>query len=96
MLEKMSLQTRETNLFKLPKKRFTLKQIQNADKLHASLKKAGLEGCYNPYVFGIIIKSRKDSSELLEILNDGTKYVDWELHVQDHRDYEGNAIVFLS
>ncbi len=91
----MSLDTRETNFFNLPEEHFTSQQIQNANKLHVSLQKSGLEGYYQSVLKCIIIKSHKDSSVLQEILNDGTKYVNWEPQVQDHRDYEGNAIVVL-
>jgi hypothetical protein len=95
MLSKMSSEIPESNLFNLPKQ-FSSEQIQNANKFHASLQKAGLEGYYHGFLKCIIIKSNKSSLELQEIISDGTEYTNWKPEVQRLRDYEGNALVFLS
>jgi hypothetical protein len=95
MMQSEVLEKKEkaSNFLNLPDK-FSA-QILNADKLHASLQKAGLEGYFHVRLQCIIIISKKRSTELQEILNDGTEYSNWKPKVEEHRDYEGHALIFL-
>ena len=93
-LEKKDKKEKTSNFFNLPDK-FNSTQIQNADKLHASLQKAGMEGYFHAVLGCIVIISEKPSRELQEILNDATEYSNWKPIVQETRDYEGNALVLL-
>ena len=92
MFEKTEEQ--KSNFFNLPYN-FNSTQIQNADKLHASLQKAGIEGYFHTVLKCIIIISKKSSKELQAIIDDGTEYSNWKPEVQGHRDYEGNALVLI-
>ena len=92
-LEKKDKKEKTSNFFNLPDE-FSA-QVQNADKLHASLQKAGLEGYFHAVLKCIIIVSNKYFKDLQEILDDGTEYSNWNPKAQQHRDNEGNAVVFL-
>ena len=92
-LDKTNIDKESANYFYLPPK--YSKHIQNANKLHDSLEKAGLYGYFHNHMNCIVIVSEKTSQELQEILDDGTEYSNWTLTVQYQRDRNGNALVYL-
>lgn len=84
------------NVYNLPA-RFTAKQIQNANRLHEVLGKAGLESYFHNVLSTIIIVTKqamlqKDLQALLDV--DG--YADgWKPKIESYRNAQPNAIIFL-